>query len=169
MTRPAFGHRCSSCGLVAAGIETEVAADRLESGAAEWLQILTSNPAANSRPHEAQWSPLEYGAHVRDRIELAHARLVLMLIEDQPHVTHWDQDEAAISGDYANLDADQVGAEITTVTETFVGRIRSLEESQRDRSATGPDGGHITVRALLQDVVHDVVHHLWDVTGQQEQ
>ncbi|QDP95691.1 DinB family protein [Microlunatus elymi] len=160
--------RCPDCGLEAGVIDVAEIADRIEAGAAEWVQILTQNPAADRRPAPVVWSPLEYGAHVRDALELYDARLVLMLIEDNPAFKNWDQDEAAISGDYVRLDPDQVATELADVAQTFVARIRSLEESQLDRRGTRSDGAEFTVRTFLQYFLHDLVHHLWDVTGQQQ-
>jgi hypothetical protein len=60
-----------------------------------------------------------------------------------------------------------VAADIASVGAAFVARIRSLEESQLDRTGTRSDGAEFTVRTFLQYFLHDVVHHLWDVTGQQ--
>jgi hypothetical protein len=156
--------RCPDCGLEAGTVEIAEIADRTELAVAEWVQILTQSPAADRRPEPQVWSPLEYGAHVRDVLELF--RLVLMLIEDAPTFSNWDQDEAAIAGDYPMLDPDQVAAEIASVGETFIARMRSLEESQIERIGTRSDGAEFTVRTFLQYFLHDVVHHLWDVTGQ---
>lgn len=158
--------RCPDCGLDAGTIDVAEVADRLEAAAVEWVQILTQNPAADRRPSPRVWSPLEYGAHVRDGFELYDARLVLMLVEDGPTFRNWDQDEAAIEADYLSLDPDQVAAEITAYSQTLVARIRALEESQLDRRGTRSDGAEFTVRSFLQYFLHDVVHHLWDVTGQ---
>ncbi|QGN35203.1 DinB family protein [Microlunatus sp. Gsoil 973] len=159
--------RCPECGLEAGTIDVPGVADRLEAAAVEWVQILTQNPAADRRPSPRIWSPLEYGAHVRDAIELYDARLVMMLIEDTPTFKNWDQDEAAIVGDYARLDPDRVAEEIAGYSATLVARIRALEDSQLDRRGTRSDGAEFTVRTFLQYLLHDIVHHLWDVTGQQ--
>jgi len=158
--------RCPDCGLDAGTIQVSEVADRLEAAAVEWVQILTQNPAADRRPSPRVWSPLEYGAHVRDAVELCDARLVLMLVEDDPIFKNWDQDETAITADYPGLDPDQVAAEISGYSQTLVGRIRALEESQLDRRGVRSDGAEFTVRSFLQYFLHDVVHHLWDVTGQ---
>lgn len=158
--------RCPDCGLEAGNLEVSEIADRTELAVAEWVQVLTQSPAADRRPRPDVWSPLEYGAHVRDVLELYDARLVLMLIEDAPTFSNWDQDEAAVVGEYLTLDPDQVAAEIASVGETFVARIRALEESQFERTGTRSDGAEFTVRTFLQYFLHDVVHHLWDVTGE---
>ena len=159
--------RCTDCGLAAGDVDVPGISDRVEAATAEWFQILTQNPAADRRPEPRVWSPLEYGAHVRDAFELYDARLVLMLIEDAPTFRNWDQDEAAITGDYSQLDPDQVAADIASVGSAFVARVRALEPSQFDLMATRSDGAEFTVRTFLQYFLHDIVHHLWDVTGQQ--
>lgn len=160
--------RCPECGLSAGTIGVEEIADRSEAAAAEWVQILTGNPGALLRPAPLVWSPLEYGAHVRDVYQLFDARVVLMLTTDEPTFTNWDQDETAISSRYAQADPDQVAAELADFAVTLVGRIRSLEPSQLDRVGRRSDGAEFTVQTFLQYFLHDVVHHLWDVTGQQD-
>lgn len=158
--------RCPDCGLDAGNVDPAGVADRIESAATEWVQILTQSPAADRRPYPQVWSPLEHGVHVRDALELFDARLVLMLIEDDPQFSHWDQGEDAISGDDVGRDPDRVAADIVAMAQTSVARIRGLEESQIDRRGTRSDGAEFTVRTFLQYFLHDITHHLWDVTGQ---
>src|SRR4051812_49433154 len=88
--------RCDECGLSAGEVEVAEVAERAELAAGEWVQILTSSPAVTLRPSPDVWSPLEYGAHVRDVYRLFDARLALMLVEDDPTFDNWDQDETAI-------------------------------------------------------------------------
>jgi hypothetical protein len=58
------------------------------------------------------WSPLEYGAHVRDVYRLFDARLVQMLTEDTPSFANWDQDETAIKERYSEQDPELVADEL---------------------------------------------------------
>ena len=67
--------RCDECGLSAGEVPIEEVAVRAELAAGEWVQILTASPAVNVRPEPGIWSPLEYGAHVRDVYRLSDARL----------------------------------------------------------------------------------------------
>ena len=94
--------RCPDCGLSAGDVDVPEIASETEVAAAEWVQILTSSPAVTLRPKPDVWSPLEYGAHVRDMCLLFDARLALMLVEDEPTFENWDQDEAAIAQGYAD-------------------------------------------------------------------
>jgi len=72
--------RCDQCGLSAGDIGPEDFAQRAFVAAEEWVQILRSSPAVTARPRPDVWSPLEYGAHVRDVYRLFDARLVQMLM-----------------------------------------------------------------------------------------
>ena len=160
--------RCPECGLFAGEVPIEAIADRAEAAAAEWVQILTANAGVELRPRPEVWSPLEYGAHVRDVYQLFDARLALMLVEDHPTFENWDQNETAIAGEYATQDPDLVAAELASAAESFVVRIRGLTGDQHERVGRRSDGADFTVITFCQYFLHDVVHHLWDVTGQIE-
>lgn len=159
---------CPECGLAAGEVPVADVADRAEAAAAEWVQILTASPAVAIRPAPRVWSPLEYGAHVRDVYRLFDARLTLMLVEETPTFANWDQDETALSEGYADQDPEQVADDLLVAANTFAERVRGLEESQLDRVGRRSDGAEFTVTTFLQYFLHDVVHHLWDVTGQEE-
>ncbi|MFC7620604.1 DinB family protein [Microlunatus sp. GCM10028923] len=162
-------HRqCPECRLSAGEVSMAELPDRAEAAAAEWVQILTASAGVGIRPRPDVWSPLEYGAHVRDVYQLFDARLALMLVEDEPTFANWDQNESAITGDYASQDPDRVAAELATAAEAFVTRMRGLSEDQYQRVGRRSDGAEFTVTTFCQYFLHDVVHHLWDVTGQTE-
>ena len=69
--------------------------------------VVRSSPAVSARPQPDVWSPLEYGAHVRDVYRLFDARLAQLLSEDTPTFASWDQDETAIAERYREQDDDQ--------------------------------------------------------------
>ncbi len=160
--------RCPDCGLAAGEVEPADVAERAFIAAEEWVQILRSSPAAAHRPEPDVWSPLEYGAHVRDVIRVFDERVRQMLETDDPQFANWDQDRAAIDGDYAELDPDDVAEELETAAQTFVARLQALTAADFARPGRRSNGSVFTVGSLLQYFLHDVVHHLWDVTGQQD-
>ncbi|HET9871185.1 MAG TPA: DinB family protein [Propionibacteriaceae bacterium] len=163
-----LSRRCDECGLSAGEIEVAELPDRIEAVAAEWVQILTSSPAVSARPFPDVWSPLEYGAHVRDVCRLSDARLALMLVEDYPTFAYWDQDETAIAENYLEADPDEVAAELVEAAESFIARLQPLSPAQLERRGRRSDGAEFTVTTFAQYFFHDIFHHLWDVTGQQE-
>ncbi len=160
--------RCEQCGLSAAEIDAADVAERAFVAAEEWVQILRSSPAVSARPQPDVWSPLEYGAHVRDVYRLFDARLAQMLREDTPTFANWNQDEAAIRERYREQDPEVVADELEAAAQRFVARIQSLRPDQYGRRGIRSDGAEFTVTTFLQYFLHDVIHHLWDVTGQQD-
>ena len=122
----------------------------------------------SARPAPEVWSPLEYGAHVRDVYRLFDARLALMLRKDDPTFDNWDQDQTAIDEEYAESDPDEVATELAAAAEAFVERLRSLSSADLERRGRRSDGAEFTVVTFSQYFLHDVVHHLCDVTAQQE-
>jgi len=161
--------RCDQCGLSAGEIDRAQFAERAFVAAEEWVQILRSSPAVAARPRPDVWSPLEYGAHVRDVYRLFDARLAQMLSEDTtPTFVNWDQDETAIAEHYSEQDPEVVADELEAAAQRFVARIQSLKPDQYSRRGIRSDGKEFTVLTFIQYFLHDVIHHLWDVTGQQD-
>src|SRR5215203_3389342 len=125
--------RCEQCGLSAGEIDPADFAERAFVAAEEWVQILRSSPAVTARPQPDVWSPLEYGAHVRDVYRLFDARLVQMLTEDNPTFAYWNQDETAINERYREQDPEVVADELEAAAQGFVVRIHSLTAEQYRR------------------------------------
>jgi hypothetical protein len=160
--------RCDQCGFAAGEVKEEDFAQRAFIAAEEWVQILRSSPAVASRPRPDVWSPLEYGAHVRDVYLVFDARLVQMLDEEAPTFANWNQDETAIEERYGEQDPEVVADELEAIAQRFVARIQSLTPDQFLRRGIRSDGAEFTVATFIQYCLHDVIHHLWDVTGQQD-
>jgi hypothetical protein len=160
--------RCEQCGVAAGEIDQGSIADRAFVAAEEWAQILRSSPAVTARPEPDVWSPLEYGVHVRDVYRVYSGRLQAMLSEDDPLFDNWDQDETALTGRYREQDPESVADELEAAGQSFVAQIHALQPAQWGRRGRRSDGAEFTVRTLLQYFLHDVIHHLWDVTGQQD-
>ncbi|MBB3325693.1 DinB family protein [Microlunatus antarcticus] len=158
--------RCDACGFEAAGVAREELAERYFVAAEEWVQILRVSPAVESRPAPTTWSPLEYGAHVRDVLRLTLERVELMLTADDPVFANWDQDQTAQTDRYTDQDPEQVAEDLEAAAQRLVGLVTEIEPRAWDRRGTRSNGSAFTVTTLLQYGLHDVVHHLWDVTGQ---
>ena len=61
-----------------------------------------------------------------------------------------------------------VADELEAAAQRLVARIQSLKPEQYGRRGIRSDGAEFTVLTLIQYFLHDVIHHLWDVTGQQD-
>jgi hypothetical protein len=91
-----------------------------------------------------------------------------MLDEDTPTFANWNQDETAIEERYGEQDPEVVADELEAIAQRFVTRIQSLTPDQFLRRGIRSDGAEFTVATFIQYFLHDVIHHLWDVTGQQD-
>ena len=159
---------CDECGADVSRVARDELGERYFLAAEEWVRILEENPAVEARPAPGVWSPLEYGAHVRDVYAMTSERLGALLTRDEPVFANWDQDEAARTGRYADQDPEQVADELEAAAERLVGEIGQVGPGAWGRRGTRSNGSEFSVETLLQYVLHDVVHHLWDVTGQQD-
>jgi hypothetical protein len=163
-----LGRRCEQCGLEAGAVPRDQLGERFFVAAEEWVQILRSSPAVEVRPGPAVWSPLEYGAHVRDVLVLTSQRLELLLTRHDPVFANWDQDETALTDRYAEQDPEQVADDLEAAAQRLVSQVAEIDPGAWERAGTRSNGSVFTVATLLQYGLHDVVHHLWDVTGQQD-
>lgn len=160
--------RCEDCGLAAGEVDPMTIGQRAWVAAEVWVQILREHPAVEARPAPGVWSPLEYACHVRDVYRVFDDRLYRMLTEDDPGFANWDQDETAVLQRYAEADPEVVGTELEAAAATLLARVQTLQAADLDRPGTRSNGSVFTVATLLQYFLHDVVHHLWDVTGLQD-
>ncbi|AEG43085.1 DinB family protein [Isoptericola variabilis] len=153
---------CPECGFVAADVEVAEVGGAVRGTLPRWRAAL-ARPDARERPAPGVWSPLEYGAHVRDVFRVFDDRLALMLAEDDPRFANWDQDAAAIEGAYATQDPAVVADELAASGEAVAARFDAVTPDQHERPGRRSNGSVFTVRTLGAYFLHDVVHHLHDV------
>jgi hypothetical protein len=108
---------------------------------------------------------LEYTCHVRDVFRLADERVRLMVTEDHPTFTNWDQDATAVADHYDTQDPALVATEVRAAAEALASRLESVDREAWSRSGTRSDGARFTVESFARYVIHDPIHHVFDVTG----
>ena len=155
---------CPQCGFDASTFAATDVPDRIRADLPAWAARL-AEPDARARPDESTWSPLEYGAHVRDVFRLFHTRLGLMLSEDDPQFPNWDQDATAIEDRYDLQDPEVVARELAVAGEELARAFERVEGAQWQRPGRRGDGARFTVESFARYFIHDPVHHLWDVTA----
>jgi hypothetical protein len=155
---------CPECGFDTSGFAVEAVPGMIMANAAAWPDAL-SGDRARTRQEPAKWSPLEYGCHVRDVFRLYDQRLELMLSQDDPLFPNWDQDETAVADRYAEQDPAEVAAALRRAALAIAGRFEGVTGAQWQRAGRRSDGARFTVETFARYLVHDPVHHLWDVTG----
>jgi hypothetical protein len=167
---------CPECGVDSRSLDRDQLAGHTRAVGAAWRQLLGRSRVANrpptaaddadravSTPHARTWSPLEYGCHVRDVFEVFEKRLREMLKSRKPPTfRNWDQEQAAIEGDYANADPAKVAYELATRAGKYADVIDRVSGDEWDKQGVRSDGAAFTVESLTRYMLHDVEHHLWD-------
>lgn len=154
---------CPECGLDASAIPFRALPDLLRANARDWPDVLR-RADARERPDDATWSPLEYGAHVRDVFTVFDGRFRLMLEQDDPTFENWDQDATAEQERYREQDPERVATELLAAGETIARTLEAVPEHAMGRTALRTDGSRFTVESLGRYLLHDPVHHLHDVS-----
>jgi hypothetical protein len=155
---------CPECGLDTSSFTREDIPAMILANAAAWREPLGAADATR-RPRPDKWSPLEYGCHVRDVLKLYDYRLGLMLTEDDPLYPNWDQDATAIAERYIEQDPSVVATQLRAASDTLADRFDSVGGAQWERRGRRSDGASFTVTSFGRYMIHDPVHHLYDVTG----
>ncbi|GHJ07774.1 hypothetical protein TPA0907_21410 [Micromonospora humidisoli] len=152
---------CAECGFVPQ--RADATGDRLRATVPVWREAL-SRPDATRRPAPTVWSPTEYACHVRDTCRIFRGRLALMLDEDDPVFPNWDQDATAVEDDYFHQSPARVAGELAAQAEATAAAFDAVTPAQWDRPGRRSNGSVFTVGRFAVYFLHDVEHHVYDVT-----
>jgi DinB superfamily len=155
---------CGECGYDARAVRPTEVKNRVYANASAWRGVLAA-PDVRVRPAPEVWSPLEYACHVRDVHVVFAQRVRSMLAEDDPLFANWDQDAAAVAGRYGDQDAATVAAELVAAAAEVTDLYGSVRGDQWDRPGRRSNGSVFTTLSLARYHLHDVEHHLFDVSG----
>ncbi|WP_432479227.1 class I SAM-dependent methyltransferase [Nocardioides sp. GXQ0305] len=154
---------CPECGFDAPGLDRGRVPQAIRDNATLWEVVLDTEDAA-VRPSANVWSPLEYACHVRDVHELFRERLERMLGDDDPAFDNWDQDDAAVLGDYGSQDPAAVASAVVAAADRVASGYEEVADQQWQRTGRRSDGARFTVDTFARYHLHDVVHHAHDVS-----
>ncbi|HEU4849066.1 MAG TPA: DinB family protein [Terrimesophilobacter sp.] len=157
-----LGKTCPECGFDSSTTDERDVAGLLRENAAAWPAVL-ERPDVRVRPDDHTWSPLEYAAHVRDVFRLFAVRLDLMLTQDDPIYPNWDQDETAIAEKYNEQDPRVVATELVAAGSELADAFDAVPPEAWSRPGRRGDGAKFTIATFARYLIHDPVHHLWDV------
>ncbi|CAM3240994.1 DinB family protein [Nocardioides dubius] len=155
---------CADCGFEADRVPADQLPELLRSTTERWSEVLRRDDVAE-RPSADVWSPLEYGAHIRDVHRIFNERVRLMVEQETPTFANWDQDETAIAERYGEQDPIEVELALIEAAGEVAGRYAAVGDAQWERRGLRSNGSAFTVASLGRYHLHDVVHHLWDVRG----
>jgi len=158
---------CDECGFVAADLDVHEIGHRIRENADSWALLLDGDDEQlRQRPRPDTWSPLEYAFHVRDVFELYDQRLGLMLDHDGPQYPNWDQDATAVEKNYGAADPNMVKDELVEWADTLASRFDAVRGDDWQRTGYRSDGAAFTIDSFARYLMHDPVHHLWDVDAE---
>lgn len=153
---------CPDCGLDVSGLTRGDIVDRARA-AVEVLLAALDSPDATVRSRPEIWSALEYAAHVRDVCSIFGARLALMRGRDDPLFADWDQDSTALQERYWEQQPGVVADELREESARLLAAIASVRDDEAQRPGRRSNGSTFTVDTLLRYLLHDLVHHAYDV------
>lgn len=154
---------CPDCGADVGELSMHEIAELNRSIAGDFAEILRTSADVRDRPTPDVWSPLEYGAHVRDVFRLFMTRLELMLSEDDPMFANWNPNETQEAERYDLQDPSVVAEELVEAGDAIADRFAKLAPEQLARTGRRSDGASFTVESFARYEIHDPMHHLWDV------
>jgi hypothetical protein len=162
--------RCPQCGEDASSLEHAQLGPALLGAAAAWRTFLTGADDASLRtiPGPGIFSPMQYGAHVRDIQGVYGDRILLMLREDNPVFPQFNPDESAWAG-YNELEVEVLAGDLERQAQRLAGILEDLAPEDWSRTMVrdgGSDGVFtFTVAGLASYAVHEARHHLLDANG----
>ncbi len=87
-----------------------------------------------------------------------------MLDQDDPEFENWDQDATAESEDYGLQDPGEVGTGLVERAAEAAAVYASVAAGPVAAEGRRDNGSVFTVETIGRYHLHDVVHHLWDVS-----
>jgi uncharacterized damage-inducible protein DinB len=147
--------------MTGSGSELAATLDRLRGTARELVSLTTNVDRArmHRQPGPREWSAAQVVGHLADAEMVYAVRFRLMIVEDRPHLTAFDED--AWVQRFALLDDDlkETIARWRALRDSTLRVLDSLEDADWRRSGVHAERGELNVRqmaALLAD--HDRGH-----------
>lgn len=155
---------CPECAFDATAVELAELPHRIRSATDPWSGILATAEAPN-RPSPAVWSPLEYACHVRDVLTIFTERNRLIRTQEAPRFPNWDQDATALAERYWEQAPAQVAIELAAAARISIAAWSDLTELEWQRPGYRSNGSEFTLASLGRYFLHDLEHHLHDVSN----
>ena len=154
---------CPECSFDGRACAPEGVADLVRHNAREWRRLLADGNVVAGRPDDATWSSLEYACHVRDVYRRYRQRIELMRTEADPLYANWDQDASAIDDRYETQEPTTVVDELAAAAAAVAAELDEVTGDEWSRPGRRSDGATFTIDTISRYMVHDTIHHVWDV------
>jgi hypothetical protein len=157
---------CPECGFDASTCAEASVAGLTRAKADDWRRLLADGRIRPGRPDDATWSSLEYACHVRDVFGRYDERIALMQSDEDPLFPNWDQDTSAVEARYESQEPARVVDELGIAAGKLAARLDGMTAGDWQRRGRRSDGASFTIGSIARYMIHDPVHHLWDVSSQ---
>jgi hypothetical protein len=119
----------------------------------------TREQARAARGGDEGWSVVEVICHLRDAEERAVERARAMIVEDDPFLSAYDQEQWARDRAYGAADLGEALAAFSALRARHVALLQKLPVAGWDRPGRHEEQGGITIAAhALHMVSHDTIH-----------
>ncbi|MGQ0776272.1 MAG: DinB family protein [Pseudonocardiales bacterium] len=160
---------CAECGFEYELAEAPRAASSIVTGVAEFAAVLGDSRAeVRTRRVPTQWSPLEYGCHLRDVLLVQRERVLTARRSDRPSFEPMGRDERVDHDGYAEQEPDDVARQLTITAQLFANVLGRLSPGDWDRTLmyNYPQEAERSLRWVAVHTLHEVSHHLLDARRQ---
>ncbi len=162
---------CAECGFEYDLEQSGLAGASIVEGSLRIGAVL-SDPGADvkRRRSPAQWSPLEYGCHVRDVLLVQRERVLLARREACPSLTPMGRDERVEHDGYSEQVPADVARQLEESARLFANVLARLGDRDWDRTLiyNYPEPTERSLRWVAIHTLHEVIHHRMDVARQLE-
>src|SRR3984957_5357000 len=123
--------RCPQCGHHPAAMERDTLGTQLMESAESWRSFLMEADDSYLRtvPAPGVFSPVQYGAHVRDILRVYGDRILIMLEEDDPVFPQFNPDEGVWDG-YNRLGREELAEDLGAQAQRLATILGKLEPDQ---------------------------------------
>jgi hypothetical protein len=157
---------CPQCGQHPAGVPPGELAALAVGSVAGWQDFLSGADDAflRTNPRPDIWSPIQYGAHVRDMLRVFGDRILVAVKEDNPSVGWFDPGPDGWES-YNRMPVDDLAADLGRQAGRFASIIEERSPSDWSRTAMRDGVDRFTVAGLACFGAHEAHHHLLDARG----
>jgi hypothetical protein len=161
---------CPQCGDFPASLSPPDLGPLTVERAASWRDFLVEadDEFVRTSPEFGVFSPIQYGAHVRDIVRVYTDRVVLGLEQDTPTVPIFNppQEQWEL---YNRLDTRELGSDIVAQAERLEAVAANMETDNWRRIVVNDRGVYgvysFTLAGLACNAAHETHHHLLDAKG----
>jgi hypothetical protein len=161
---------CPQCGYHPAALPRTALSEAVLESAAAWAEFLlhSDEQFLRTKTDFGIFSPIQYGAHVRDMQQVAADRILLGIEQDNPVVPihnppqeEWDR--------YARLTREELASDLDGQARRLAGVLANMDPSAWNRIVINDRGVYgvytFTLAGLACNAVHEAHHHLLDAKG----